>query len=522
MLPGLPELFLGRVCVHLSYEDLFALRCTCKAMKQFVDEKEFKRLNLFVRKYSFNHRLFYTNELVGYPHSLHSDDSAILHSTRFREQFATVQQMVICTKQRWNERIDDTGFDLDSLNCFRALNHLEVVGFTSMNGRLNLEELRVASFWISFRYVPNESSIALDCPRLSALRVHGCWPVLTSNTDQLEHLRCSPHQEPTDYLKSISPNLQKLSTICIHPTSERMQLFSDLKSGRLSLPSLDRVLLEPSPIYSALVRLGELASCLEDLLGDPQTKHIQLYFYGRPIRSPEELRQIVRLLEDFKSDTEGPNTWRVLINKSLSDRSLRFLNENPELEFLLSDADRITLSEDVEWSEEVVKKLKDIERLEFRHEFQLSLSTFELFARTFESLCSWTLCHQTVTGHLLEILSKYLLNLENIRIFERSCEALKPLAKFRNLEYADFDFEPHRDELIFLFENSRTLETVCFVGKDKFNDTIKLTRTTTGPKVLKIRRFKYPVVEFETLHAMIDSYYRNARFKIVKRSLGYD
>ena len=514
----MPELFLDRVCVHLSYEDVFALRCTCKTLKLFVDKKEFTRLNLFVRKFTIPYRLFYTGEFIGHENSLHSNDSAILHSTRFREQFANVQKMAIYMKTGWNDfkNSDATGLNLKFLNCFKALNHLEVVGFTSVNGKLNLQELRVASFQIGYDFRRTESSFELDCSRLRALRVHRCWPVLTDDTNQLEHLRYCPHGAPTDYLKSISPNLRKLSTIRIQSIEKTLQLFSDLKSDRLSLPSLDRVELEPWLELRAIDLLGELASGLEDLQGNPQTKHIQFILYGRPIRSPEELRQIVRLLEDFKPETEGPNRGRVLSNRYLGDHSLRFLNGNPELQFLLSEAESVTLSEDVEWSEEVIKKLEGIRRLQFQHQFQPCLSTFELFARISQWLCSLTLYHQTVTGRLLEMLSKYLVNLESINIYECRYETVKPLAKFRNLEDVSFDFEPHRDELTFLFENNRTIETICIYGKDM----IRMIRTTTGPKVLEIRTEKVPITKFDTLHAMIDYFYRKRLFEVSEKRKG--
>ena len=258
MLQGLPELVLDVICVHLSYEDVLVLRCTCKALKQFVDRKEFTRLNLFVRKFPFHHRLFYTNESICYSHSFYSDDSAILRSTRFREQFAYVQQMVICTKRSWTELrgSDETGFDLNPLNFFRSISHLEVVGFTSINGKLNLQELQIAFFRIGCGTRP-ESSIELDCPRLRALRVYDCWPVLTSETNQLEHLRYDPLGEPTDYLQSI--NFRKLSTICIETYEKTVQFLSDLKTGHLSLPSLSQVGLEPQFDCTPLDRLGQLS-----------------------------------------------------------------------------------------------------------------------------------------------------------------------------------------------------------------------------------------------------------------------
>ena len=326
MLQYLPELALDVVCDHLSYEDVLRLRCTCKALKEFVDRKKFTRLNLFVRKYLFHHQLFQTDEQVGYEHSLHSDDTAILHSTRFREQFANVQRMVICTKRSWTElrKSDATGFDLNPLNFFRAINHLEVDGFTSIGGKLNLQELRIVSLRIGFGNSHQESSIKLDCPRLRALRMDQCCPVLTGETTQLEYLRYSPQGEPTDYLLRISPNLRKLSTISIQSAEKTMQLLSDLKMDRLSLPSLDQIQLEPSNKENALFRLGELASSLKDLRRDPQKRHIKFTFCGRPIRSPDELPQIDTFIRD--------NFWvGSMCTRNLGACSLWFLNDLTDL-----------------------------------------------------------------------------------------------------------------------------------------------------------------------------------------------
>ena len=161
----------------------------------------------------------------------------------------------------------------------------------------------------------------------------------------------------------------------------------------------------------------------------------------------------------------------------------------------------------------MVKKLKGIDRFEIRHQFQPSPSTFELFARTCQWLRSLSLYHQTVTGRLLEMLSKYLLNLWRIEIYRCKYETVKPLAEFRNVERVDFDFEPQKDELTILFENSRTLETICILGKD-----VVILKRTTQPKVLGVRTVKVPIVKFDTLHAMIDYLSKKRLFKIREKS----
>ena len=130
MLQHLPELVLDLLCDHLSIEDVLALRSTCKGLREFVNEKQFTILNLFVKKFWSHRRLFYTNDQIDYPHSLHSDDLTILDSIRFREQFTNVQRMIIFRTKPWSEIGEKTAeFDLNRLDCFGALSHLEIDKF---------------------------------------------------------------------------------------------------------------------------------------------------------------------------------------------------------------------------------------------------------------------------------------------------------------------------------------------------------------------------------------------------------
>lgn len=290
------------ICGQLSYEDVLALRCTCKGLKQFIDGKIFTRLNLFVRDSPFHHQLFFlADESVGYPESLHSDDLAILSSARFREQFTNVQRMIICTKT-WGEprKSDTTGFDLGRLNSFRAINHLEVEGFVSISGKLSLQELRIAAFQVCVLGGQPELPIELDCPRLIALRVRDCWPALTG--DQLEylHLATPTHlfadNETADFLQSISPNLRKLSTIRFESAEKTMQFFSMLRAG-LCLPSLKTVQLDQYPKDNTTKPMSELIDRLEDLQRD-QMKHVQFIFQG-VIRSPNQLRKGINCFNAF-------------------------------------------------------------------------------------------------------------------------------------------------------------------------------------------------------------------------------
>ena len=514
MFSDLPELILDLVCDHLSYEDVLALRCVCKGLKEFIDRKSFTKLNLFVRKYSYYHRLFYTGKWICYPHSFHSDLPIILSSARFREQFACVRRMIICMDM-WNIDRSRDGFeiDLNRLNCFKELRHLEVDKFDSINGKLSLPELRIASFRAYAFKGPPESLIELDCPRLRALRIEWLRLVLTENTNQLDYLQYDDSLNQGTNLKSISSNLRKLSTICFGSGEQLVRFFSDLNEGRLKLPSLDRIKLQSPLPSTTLEQLDELVDCLEDL--HDRTSQIEFSICDRPIRSPDELRQIVRLLEADDSETATSLRFRIL-----KDRSFQYLNEKPELNFLLSAASSVELNEDLEWPEEALTKLKgrNIGVVAFRERFRASISTFELFARNcYQTIYGLALQNQTVTGRLLEMLSRHLLNLIYIQLFNCGYETLKPLAKFRNLEKLAFDFEPSmegscRDELTFIYEKSRTLEDLTIFSKVltwQVTDErviIKLLRTTTGPKVHRLQLNRHPPQDrqFDSLHAMID------------------
>lgn len=491
MLSDLPVLVLDEVCGHLSYDDVFALRCTCKTLREFVDGKRFTKLNLFVRKFAGHCRLFYTGGRVGYCQSLHSGDLTILSSTRFREQFVNLQRMVICIRRKWIV-FDDckTEFDLNSLNCFRGLTQLQIENnrYLFISGKLNLQELRVAAFELAH----GDANIELDCPKLRALSIGRCAPVLTAETNQLDYLRYYPYMD-SNYLESITNrNLQKLSTFCLKGNGLLLEFLSKLKAGTLKFASLLQIEIEKANQF----RLLCLASLLEDLRKDNRTKHIEFIFNGRLIRSPDELRQITNLFRAHDFLFVG---WERMNFTSLEARSLQFLNENAELECLLSSDFSLHLSEDVDLPEELIERLRNVEFLEFKDQYKPSYSTFELFARSCESLRRWCLSHQTLTVRLLEMLSKHLVDLEVMEISECEVETLKPLGKFRNLVIVEFDFEATKEELTSLYENSQTLESIKIHGKIE----IDLLRSKKCNRVIFT---VFPNFEFDSLPQMIDYY----------------
>ena len=505
----LPVLVLDVICSHLSYEDVLALRSTCKSLKEFVDGKPFTKLNLFIRNYSYNRRLFYTGEPVGYQHSFHSGNLAILTTAKFREKFANLRRMTICSMEIWGVKQNDkiTEFGLNRLNCFRALRHLEVDAFSRLQGELNLPELRIAFFQVHRKFNELNSPFSLDCPRLRALRLTD-WlrPVLSSATDQLDYLHLGNYGQGA-YLKSISSNLRKLSTICVPEIRDLLKLFVDLKTRGLNLPALGHIRLEHQ--YRSIRDLRELenlAPALEDLKENTIMKQIEFTFLGRLIDSSDELRLMASLVKDHDSKADEKNELNLRI---LRKDHLHFLKQNPGLDFLLSAAAGVNLEEEIDLSGEMIKKLEGIHHLNFSHRYKPNSSTFKMFARDCKSLRCLSLLHQTVTERLLAMMSNHLVNLQCIAIHECEYETLKPLAKFRNLEFICLDFDP-KEELNFIYKNSRSLENVSFFGQK----IVELLRTTTTPRLYRIYMTKHDkeFEEFNTLDAMLSYYHVKGLF----------
>ena len=536
MLSTLPELILDVLCDHLSYEDILMLRCTCKSLKFFVDSKRFTTLHLFVRKFPFPRRLFYTGETVGYSHSLHSGDFSILRSRRLREQFANLQKMTIYRRYSYA----DSGFsspcelDLNDLNCFSELTQLEInFEICEIKGKLNLPKLQISAF----QGFARSGSFELECPKLRALMIKLDHKVtLSSVTDQLDYLHYD--LTSTDHLKNICPNLRKLSTIVFEKGDFLLKFLTDLQTGSLHVPLLSQIRLEDC---GHLGPLDEVVNSLKDLKNDPRTEHITFTLMGRPIHSPKnELRPIAELQRVYKAENleshmlflremlerlnmdmnefgeEECNQYmrsNDLDTRNLKGRSLLFLKRRPELQFLFASTRAVRLDEDIELDEEMIKKLKNVNRFEFCSLFRPSDSLTELVIGSCKSLRSYEMYHQTATERLLEIMSEQLLNLEYLSI--RCCrhETLKPLTKFRNLEFLQTDFKIERDDVQFLFKNSRTLEIIGFPyqkterenGEGRF---VQLLRRTQKPKVYRLTILGEPKQDFyfDTLREMIENY----------------
>ena len=521
MLPDLPELFLDLVYGQLSYEDVLVLRCTCKSLKNFVDQKKFTKLNLFIKKYPFHRRLFHTDHSIGYPNSYHSDDLIILNSNRFREQFANVRRLIICGNDPrglvWSFHFKGTGpgVDLKDLNHFKRLKHLEIDEMScrvssTIKGTLNLPELEIAAF-TPIRY--SYSAFVLNCPKLKALKLKWCGPYLSNETSQLVDLCLFNNEEKflsakPNYLARNLSKLQKLSTISFHRVDNLIEFLDDLETNTLSLPVLREIRLEKC-IRLLANELNDLARKIEKFQRNPQMKCIEFTLNGKLINTPKEIRQFASLISTFNPKLRE-------FDCLTEDELLRFVSVR-RLPFLLPAVHSICFRKNLEISEDMIQKLDCIEMLIFKERCKLNETIFKPFAENCKFLKHLSLGNQTLTQALFEMFANQLVNLQSISIWECTYESLRPLTKFRNLESIDLDSSPPRDELAFIFTNSPLLEEVIF----KTRMRIHLLRTTQEPREYLIAENKMmlnPEKEYDfvffSFNAMLDFLYNGRKRRV--------
>ena len=144
-LPELPELVLLFISQQLSYEDLRNLRVTCKRLREIVDQRTPRSLHLFVKAYPFERELLHTGELVSYANTFHVSKLDILKSIKFRSQFTGLRKLIVYHQLRY-PWTDLKTVNLNDLNCFEQLVHLELEELYLEKGKLSLRNLKIALF----------------------------------------------------------------------------------------------------------------------------------------------------------------------------------------------------------------------------------------------------------------------------------------------------------------------------------------------------------------------------------------
>ena len=291
----LPELVLVLISEYLSYEDLLSLRRTCRTLKQFVDQKQFESLFLFVGCYPRYHKLFHNEGSISYPNSFHLSDLSQFQSIRSCDRFGLLRKLCVFDYDRESPE----GFVLSWLDNFERLEYFEASDFSKITGKLTSKSLRVASFDTS-----DKSPFELDCPQLKALRiVNFAEPNLTG--DSLEYLSISDIFYITDENRFNPPHFLRSFSSLDHLTAasfkeiKTLNIFLDLVIGQeVSVPSLKRVELDCCVDFA---NFDLLLDKLENL--NKRQDRVDLFLNGQMARWLRQTKKI-----------QKPNCFDVILN----------------------------------------------------------------------------------------------------------------------------------------------------------------------------------------------------------------
>lgn len=356
-LTELPTLVLERTLDYLSYEDLFALRRTCKWWKELIDQRKFRRLILFIDAYPSPKRLFYSNQMVGYSNSLRITDLTALETANFQRTFANLHTLAIFyDPPTVDNLVSHLTIDLALLDCYRQLEFLSIdlVGFVCGALR-NLQKLKVC--YVKARLQSTNFSLA-GCSELQALAV-------------LEYARPEPasvfRKVTCLYLDSMLDlqNFESLQVLYFGLRSTMEKTLDQLQSGQLSLPALREV------------RMLDWASCyfgresfLEKLRSfevNERTKHVKIFLGDRPIDGVADLQRTLELIRSFDA---GPKYFGAVLNADY----LAFLHRHSDqLSLLFPFVRKLVIEHDLEFpgTDKQIRELpfENLEMLVLRSSF---------------------------------------------------------------------------------------------------------------------------------------------------------
>ena len=522
-LPELPELAILLILEHLSYEDLQSLRVTCKKLKETIDRRTARSLHLFVKDYPRERELIYTDESISYANTFQASELTILRSTKFKSLFTGLRKLTIYT---YLSRSDNPKpVDLDDLNCFHNLVHLQLERVSIKNGKLDLRNLKIA-------LLENEShettNFELDCPQLQVLGLgYQTRPRLnqeTASSVRYLYLQSRAYGETSLFL--LFAKLKCLS-ICFISSKLLNTFVVALMERRVNLPSLKQIQLKGEWYFP---ERGVVLRNLIELKRRNETKHIEVLINGK-VMDRNELTELLdllcKILPETPEDPEDPedpeNPDRELCIGDLEEDLLRHFSENPILRCLLPSAYSFTLrsDEDVTISKQLIARLRNITTLAI--EIALDSEYFECILKTVRRISYLKLFS---CAHLkqqqLDRMPDYLANLSFLSLgsdFLLGNFNLNFVSKFKHLFLVVFDFNIPKETMSFLFKNCKDPrfhlklngKQLIWIGalpneRGFFEITCrKLNETGASYKSPKN-------IEFRCLEEAIDYYYRNDLF----------
>lgn len=441
----LPELVIWSIADHLSYEDIRSLRVTCKRLKRVIDEKRFKSLHLFVEQFPMEWDLFETDELVDYPNTFRVDRLDILSSTKFKTRFSSLAKLTIYFSR------DECGkVNMNDLNYFVQLVHLEIVGPDLENGKLSLPNLKIVRFGTDNFNLPD---FELDCPQLTALCLADCpLPKLTSQTSSsIRHL-----YQNVPYVKVAEPSyrgyelglyeqLTSVSTVSFKDSEQAAIFVRDLIDGTVCLPSLKRIQLKEAARYNE--------PSLESFIlfkSRKETRNIEFQINRKmmDLGALIELRDLI-LRNDVETQPSFPSRIEVNI---FTHRNMRDFAENPVVDFLLEGEKMLFFdyNEDAPFFRQLIGKPGHLVFVEIGEEVAIEESLFEYLLQKGRRICQFSIRSNRLTQQQLDRMPGYLTSLRRLDFLLDSGPVdinFNFLTKFNLLSSIAFRFNLRKDAM---------------------------------------------------------------------------
>ena len=520
----LPELVILLISKELSYEDLQSLRVTCKKLKAIVDQRTPQSLHLFVNCYPFERELLHTGELVRYANTFHGRRLEILKSTKFKNQFNGLRKLIIYNiGPRYGEVMN-----LNDLNCFEGLVHLQLERVSIGDGKLNLRNLKIALLENQSHDITN---FELDCPQLHVLGlVYQTRPKLNQETaSSVRYLYLHDGADTETSLFLLLAKFDSLFTICFcsHHGSELLNRFVvALIERRVSLPSLKQIQLERQWYFP---ERGVLLRNLAKLKSRQETKHLEVQINGKMMDSDEFtklfdlLNKILSVTPDNPEDPEDPlnHIDQGLSFGNLNSDLLRHFSENPALHCLLPGVDALVLEsdEDVRISKQLIARLRSIQKLVI--EIAVDDQYLECILKSCRRISNLQIFDHS-SQQQLDQMPDYQQNLGILTFgvgFEKRNFTFHFVSKFRNLVIVSFKFNIPKETMSFLFENIKhTRFRMNLFGMQR-RISIHCWRNENGR--FEIRCYEVDalgicgspkITEFDCIEEAIEYYYRNDLF----------
>lgn len=495
MINLLPDLVLEILIDRfLNYEDMINLKLTCKQLKVMIDEMKFKNLYIFLNCNQFSRKLSITNETISYSNSIRLKDLKLLDdSSRFRSTFENVIKMTIYHQQFGMEGL--LKIDLNILNYFQYLEHLEIYGHDRITGQLNLENLKFCSL-----FARSSSKFEINAKRLRSLHLDGeVRPKLIDETSfALCYLsidfRFQDHSEwlneSNNFILRLIGDCQNLICLSITNIDNLNAILNKISTKELNLRSLKEIRI------GRITRLSGIKDLIENLLYLNNDK-IDVFFSDK-LMSIDDFIKISNLDPDVRFDLDAKQMKMI----------------KPKYYYLLSNVSKLRIKNADELDERWIIKLTNLEQLSLRNRSKIDDKIFELMIQTFKDhLNELHFASPFISQNQYELISRLVLKEISI-IFtdDYKIESYDFLTRFNNLIFISFHRDIEKEILIFLIENCFSLKLIFLVGRQKIAIHIsknKNFKIFTSP--LETSSFEKEL-NFDSIETMTDHYYSNDLF----------